>query len=59
MSCKNPLWQSWNGPRPKPISPGSILGPHYIRQKPDVALARFAPKPTSFSVSPRGLDYKH
>ena len=33
---------------PKPVGPGSKLGPHYLCQKPDKAQAQLAPKPADF-----------
>ena len=27
--------KSWNGPRPEPLGPGSMLGPHYISPSPE------------------------
>ena len=46
---------SWNGPRPEPVSPGSMLGPHYISWKPNEAQAWIVPKPAGFFESPRWL----
>ena len=40
----------------KSVSPGSMLSPYYIRQKPDEARALFVPKPAGFLESPSRLD---
>ena len=40
--------KSWNGPKPEPVGPGSMLSPQYINPKPD--------KPAGFFESPTRPD---
>ena len=39
--------QSWNGPRPEPVGPGSMLGQHYLSPELSFFQARHCPIPES------------